>query len=196
MSPNFPGPPVDLADFPVVEFSGPLYRIHLADNDPWFFSSTARGRFNLTSTAGLGTCYLSTTEAGAFVEVFGDSQVIGAGLVSVRAISTATVVDKLRLANVADPKAIGTYGVSLAMSAHLDYGPTQQWATAFYGSGFDGIYYAARHDPSGAVRSVAVFGQAPLDPGRLAWASPEQIPTWLIDQVALTYGIEVLPEIF
>lgn len=195
MSPDFAAPPSDLSGFPGREFTGALFRIHGDGHHPGYFSSTGSGRFDLVSVADVGTCYVASTEAGAFVEVFGDLRVVPASLVDSKRISQASVNEKLRLADVTDPHVIGQYGLGQEMSANLDYAPTQEWAHAFYAGGFDGIWYSSRHDPAGESRSVAIFGHAPVDELRLVWSTPVPIVPRLLDEVAARFGIEVFPTV-
>jgi hypothetical protein len=108
-------------------------------------------------------------------------------------ISRATAPDKLHLANVTDSHVVGQFGFGQEMSANLEYEPTQRWAKAFYANGFDGIWYSARHDPTGMSRSLAVFGRSPSDLDRFSWEPPLLIDEAIAHEVAETFGIEVLP---
>lgn len=192
MSPQFVDPPSELGDFPSLEFVGELWRIHGEEREPSFFNSSGSGRFDLLDVRGRGTCYLSSTPAGAFVEVFGDMLIVPRELVARKRLSRAVAADKLRLANVTDPLVIGRYGLGQEISSNLDYGPTQRWATALHANGFDGIWYSARHDPSGVSRSIAAFGQSPFDADRFTWTTFDLPQDGLLEEVAMTYGIEVL----
>jgi hypothetical protein len=61
------------ADFPAQTLypERVLYRIHKTMYDPVHFASHKEGRFNLTGLPGAGTCSLSASPIGAYVEKFG-----------------------------------------------------------------------------------------------------------------------------
>jgi hypothetical protein len=193
MTPSFVEPPSDLTSFPTLEVDSELWRIHDEANHPDYFGSSGEFRFDLLDVPGKGTCYMSSTPAGAFVEVFGDMRIVPSELLRRKRISRASVRGKLRVANVTDSHVLGQFGLGQEMSANLDYAPTQRWAKAFYTSGFDGIWYSARHDPTGLNRSVAVFGTAPSDLDRFRWELTQPIDEAIVEEVAETFGIEVLP---
>lgn len=47
-----------------------LYRIHLAEHGPWYFSADGRGRFDPTEVHARGSSYRVEAPLGAWVEVF------------------------------------------------------------------------------------------------------------------------------
>ncbi len=63
-------------------------------------------------------------------------------------------------------------------------------------AGFDGIYYAARHDPSFVERSIALFGPAgSTEGGKPFDIINGTIPDDLIDQVAAEFRLHLLPAV-
>ena len=125
MSPSFVEPPEDLASFPAIELVGELWRIHDEAKRPDYFGTSGAFRFDLVGEPGRGTCYLSSTPAGALVEVFGDMRMVPSELLQRKRISRAYAPDKLRVANVTDSHVVGQFGFGQEMSANLDYAPTQ-----------------------------------------------------------------------
>ena len=155
-----------LGGFPAYEVhpDRELYRIHRSAHGPLFFATTsapgAGGRFDLPATTGRGTCYLSTSPLGAAVEVLGRFAVIAETMVRERSLTTMSPTIPLRLADLTQRRVLGEYGIAGDVSAGRDHRPSQQWAHRLAEAGFDGIYYAARHDPQFTERSVALFGTA------------------------------------
>jgi hypothetical protein len=196
-----PEDPADLADFPSVEkdrLPGLLFRIHRVENDPAFFSDDEHGRFNPlpNSPAGFGTCYLSISAVGAYVETFGRIGTVSQRQVDQRAVSAASVSSDLRLADMTAPTILGDWGLTADVGCGPDYGPTQRWAERLYQANFHGIWYRARHDLGGGedMRSVALFGGPGLRPDELEFAFPGQrIPEDLISYCRRQFGIVVLP---
>lgn len=135
-----------------------LYRVHRAANDPLYFSSSRLGRFDLAGIAGVGTCYLSASPIGAYVETLGRLGTITIGDVGERRLSEFTLARSLRVGNLTDRTIVGTYGITGDLSVGIDYTPGQELARRLYDLGFDGIYYTVRHDPAFVERAVAVFG--------------------------------------
>lgn len=80
-----------------------LFRMHQGDLGPWWFSSDGHGRFDLRPPQ--GTCYLSLSPLGAFVEVFRDFTFVDAADVAARAVSRLQVPRDVVLANCTSSRA-------------------------------------------------------------------------------------------
>ena len=192
MSPRgLPAPPDDLPELPTTKLGKkPLWRIHPADVDPWFFDLGPDGRFNLAES---GTCYLAEEPIGAFVEKFGR-------LLRPGGVIPEPLVDAQRLSSLRPPKAsvvdltdatvLGLIGLTAEIHSTSDHDLTQGWALALQEAGYGGIRYKARHDPRGELVSIAVFGSGKA-PRSVAKAA--SIPVDLIHEASATFAITVLP---
>ena len=165
-----------------------LARIHRRELNPWWFSSDGSGRFDLQP--GRGTCYLAEKPLGAFVEAFRDPRIVHASTVADRALATLGPRARLRLADCTVPDA-RRFGITLEIGASDDYELCQAWAEAFAAEGFRGIRYRRRHDPSGSLIEIALFGAA----GEGDWAveASGPIPDDLIREAEERFGIIVVP---
>jgi hypothetical protein len=183
-------PPADLRGFPesALSVGRTLYRIHLAANAPWWFSSDGLGRFNLDPPN--GTCYLTFSPVGAFVEVFGHIGRVGQGSVDARRLATLHLPTAVRLADCTSPRAAG-FGATAAIHSSDDYDLTRRWAERWHNAGFGGVKYFCGYDPSQQEVAVAVFGDAGLG----SWSAdpPEPISRSLLDSVEVKFGIRVWP---
>jgi hypothetical protein len=188
---GLPAPPDDLSALPTVTLgTKPLWRIHPAEVDPWFFDVGPDGRFNLAES---GTCYLAEEPIGAFVEKFGrllrPGGVIPEPLVNSQRLSRLRP-PKARLVDLTDPKVLGLAGLTAEIHSTTDYDLTQSWALSLHEAGYRGIRYKARHDPRGQLSSIALFGSG--KPPRSA-ARTTTIPVDLIHEASSTFAIAVLP---
>lgn len=165
-----------------------LYRIHRAEHAPWWFKGDRLGRFNLDPPR--GTCCLSFTAAGTFVEVFGHIGRVAQSDIDARRLATLKLPGEMRLADCTSARAAG-FGATAAIHRSDDYNLTHRWAGSWHNAGFDGVKYFCGYDPSQHETAVAIFGDA----GLAAWpADPSAvIPESLLDEVEATYGIKVLP---
>lgn len=189
-----PSPPEDLGGFPETRLGPPvsLWRVH-RHAEPWFFASAGEGRFDLAAPR--GTCYASDDPLGAFIEHFGHLIAPGRAipLASLRArfLSYLTIEGRLRLADLMAREVLGRYGVTAEIAPVGDYQRTRQWGESLADAGFEGIRYPARHDPSGSLRSVALFGAAGANP--LGSAATERLPASLIVEAIREFDITVAP---
>lgn len=188
---GLPAPPDELPELPSTKLGAePLWRIHTADVAPWFFDIGPDGRFNLAES---GTCYLAEEPIGAFVEKFGrllrPDGVIPEPLVDVQRLSRLRP-PKAEVVDLTDPTVLGLVGLTAEIHSTTDYNLTQGWALAFQEAGYAGIRYKARHDPSGRLVSIALFGSE--KPPRRA-AKTTAIPIELIHEASSTFAITVLP---
>lgn len=169
-----------------------LYKIHKTIHDPRFFCDCGEHRFDLISESDPGTCYLALSPPGAFVEVFGRFKVLAQRLIDERSLSELTLTRALRLADVTHKSVIGRFGIAGDLSTGTDYREPQQWALRWSQAGFDGVFYAARHDPTFTERSVAVFGN--METGaKLFDVDTDPIPEELVEEVCRNFGFTVLP---
>ena len=184
-------PSGDLRGFPrrTLAAGSSLWRIHRADRDPWWFSGSGDGRFDLPAPA--GTCYLATRPAGAFVEVFRDFLVVPAEEVACRRLSRLRLAHPVLMADLTAARA-RRFGVTAELHATGEYAATQAWAAALAAAGLAGLLYLLRHDPSAASRGVALFGPREIS-GLGAMEPPAPIGNRLLDEVQARFGIRVLP---
>ena len=176
---SIPPPPrgVELLDFPVHVFSSaddtPMYRITRPQDaegrsrNVLYFGSSGTGRFDLLRTGepeSAGTCYLGTTPIACFVEKFGDIRVIPPVQVASNVLATVRALRTLRLADMCDGRVLGRFGLTAEVWTSGTYLRPQEWARALHQAGLDGILYGTRHDPSGQLRAVAVFGATFREP--------------------------------
>jgi hypothetical protein len=193
---------VNLEGFPLytVHPDRELYRIHRATHGPLYFSAAAGpdegGRFGLPAQSGWGTCYFSASVMGACVETFGRFRVVPAELVDARRLTVAVPVVSLRLADLTDRRVLGRFGIAGEVSTGSDYVAARRWSYLLGDAGFDGIYYAARHDPQFTERSVAVFGQRgdrTADERKRFECTTAPLPSDALIDLADHFGITVLP---
>ncbi len=192
----------DLATFPVhqVQADQPLCRIHRSCHGALWYATTPDpgdgGRFDLPKQEGIGTCYLAVTDVAKFPEKFGRFSVITEENVDEHELSRLTPTTSLRLADLTDKTVLGEFGITGDIWAGTDYSPSQALAERLREAGFEGVYYATRHDPQLTERSLAVFGSAgaPESHGterfRIDTAS---IPEELVRRVEDEFHLQVLP---
>lgn len=170
-----------------------LYRIHRAHNDPLYFAHGGTGRFDLISADDEpGTCYCALSAVGAFLETFARVRFVSTRMAEQRSLSTLSLTRPLTLANMTDPRVIGLFGIEGDVSAGADYTEPQKWAVRLFDAGFDGIFYATRHDPSFTERSVAIFGDRELGE-KLFEVTTAPISSGLIEEACEAHGFTVLP---
>ena len=140
-----------------------LHRIFRADrSSPWWFSSIpgdsdAGGRFDLPEPE--GACYLSTSPAGAALEVFQD---FGRGVLP---MSEMRIRQRAEL--VAPPSSptaaqltsarARSLGVTPALWSSPDRRLTQRWARALRQAGWMAIWHGTAHDPTAQTRAITLF---------------------------------------
>ena len=135
---------------------------------PWWFghlpahpeAAAAAGRFDLPEP--LGACYLAGTPIAAVLEAFQD---LGPALlpdVELRLRRRAEVVAPPTAPAAADLSATRAraFGITAALWAGGDRGPTQQWALALVRAGWRALHHGIQHDPAGRLRAVTLFDQA------------------------------------
>jgi hypothetical protein len=115
---------------------------------------------------------------------------VQASTVADRALATLRAPARLRLADCTVEEA-RRFGITLEIGASDDYELCQRWAEELAGEGFAGIRYRLRHDPSGSLLGIALFGTA----GEAGWAveASGPIPDDLIREAEERFGIIVVP---
>lgn len=171
-------PFTDLAAFPATscDTGTTLWRITAANHgtDPWWFSNSGDGRFDLHRHSDRGTCYLAESLIGCLLEtIWRDASPTGdpdiyppiapSELAALVAVEVA-VPAALRCADVtgtSDAQLHTAFGITDAIGNCDNYLRPQQWAQAWDESGFDGVAYRLAHG-TGLV-GWALFG--PRGPG-------------------------------
>lgn len=163
-----------------------LYRIWRRDlpgggtrTSPWWFASaavetSAGGRFDLP--APMGTCYFGTRSETALLEAL---QMRLTNLprdeLEIRRIARINApADAPDAAMLTARSAAGELGITAELWAGRDRILSQRWAAAIRRDGWWALYAGASHDPSGRLRSVALFDHAGSHPpshvGRWLWS--------------------------
>lgn len=145
-----------------LEVTDVVARVHSADLDAGWYSSSMQGRFDLAAPR--GTCYAADTIAAAFRESLG---VVAVGGHVPRADAEARAVTLLtgirdRFAAVSDPGA-AAFGITSELTSMTPYATPQAWAQEFDEVGFGGVRYASRFTP-GPATAWAIFGPTGAHP--------------------------------
>jgi RES domain-containing protein len=172
----------------------PVYRLHRAAREAWWFSADGSGRFDPVGTDG-GACYAAYEPLGAWIEVFRKTTLIAEAEVTARILTELRTGRDLRLADLLSRRALG-FGVTASLGADEDYGASREFAAAAFAAGFDGVRYRARHDPALRLTSVALFGSPGVPAASDASWPPGvsvPIPDELLADAARRFGYRVLP---
>lgn len=191
-----PDDPAELADFPARQAAAdyPYARIHHDRHEAEWFCDKGDCRFDLPLGSGSGTCYLAGHPLGAFVEKFGRLRMIPRSLVDQHSLATMRLASPVRVADLTDRRILGRWHLSAELWAGDDYPGSQLWAHRLHQAGFAGVWYSAAHDVRGELHSLALFGKAGYEPDTLLLYSDDPVPQALIDDAAMAFGLEVLPE--
>ena len=186
------GPPPaseELVGFPVwhVHAGTVLCRVTTSGFGPWWFSSDARGRFDLPPPR--GTCYLADDEVAALLEVLGPVTVVSPRWAARLSMWHLGLPHQCSAADTTVREARG-FGVTAELASMTPYAVPQQWASAFAGAGHEGVRYRVRHDPAGS-RALALFGAA----GERRWprGRRQQVGEQLLRRLAGEAGVRVAP---
>jgi RES domain-containing protein len=186
------GPPPesdDLVGFPVwhVYAGTVLCRVTTSGFGPWWFSSDARGRFDLPPPR--GTCYLADDEVAALLEVLGPVTVVSPRWAARLSMWHLGLPQQCSAADTTVRAARG-FGVTAELASMTPYAVPQQWASAFAAAGHEGVRYRVRHDPAGS-RALALFGAA----GERRWprGRRQQVGEQLLRRLAGEAGVRVAP---
>ena len=184
-----PPQPDELADFPVwhVHAGTVLCRVTTSGFGPWWFSSSAHGRFDLDPPR--GTCYLADDEVGAMLEVLGPVVVVSPAWAGRLSMWHLGLPQQCSAADTTVRAARG-FGVTAELASMTPYDLPQRWAAAFAAAGHQGVRYRVRHDPGGS-RALALFGAA----GERRWprGRRQQVGSALLGRVAAEAGVRVAP---
>ena len=196
-------PPRDiraLHRFPSVDSSGMiLHRIHRADSEAAYFGNRGLYRFDPPRHMrdAYGTCYLATSPVGAFLETLGGIRPLPEHLINERVISELVPQDHVTIADLTAEQIVGDFGIFGDLSASEDYHLSQEWGSALWQAGFNGVFYYASHDPAFRQRSIALFGPPGVHPDLLRYlkddGQPEPISSSLLSEMRRSFGIEVIP---
>lgn len=187
---------IDVARLPtrLLRAGTELYRVHLASNQPWFFSS-GPGRFDPVMTPGSGACYWTENELGAWVEAFRTRMLVPDTEIAIRALSVATLSTDVVVCDLTVRRALAA-GVTAAVATSDDYRVPQTLADALQAR-HAGVRWRVRHDLRQRLIGIAWFGPAGVaDAVALADLPPTitgDIPEWLVARACRTFGYEVLP---
>ncbi|WP_459650207.1 RES family NAD+ phosphorylase [Kitasatospora sp. Ki12] len=149
-----------------------------------------------------GTCYLSESEEGAYLEVFGrfkgmavtDEDLAARRLAVIRIARETQAYDMTAAANFNDP--------DLTESVRHETGPpypnSQQFASTLYAANWGGIWWISVKDPPAQWHNLAAFSEHPSDeyaPGddpnakMLEVESDSEVPLYLGYEAHDKYGI-------
>lgn len=179
-------PPSDLSHFPArtLRRGAELFRICVARDpmtgaprEPWWFATVGPhvgGRFDLSAPH--GTCYLSDSRAGAWLETFRSTAVVERRDVDSRRLLVARRSgEPVRLADL-DAAAARRFGVTAELGAGSDYALPRAWAAAVHSAGWTGLSAACRHDPSQTAHTVGLFGRAGARTRLAGWRTQRLSP--------------------
>ena len=200
MSHHPPIDPAELEDFPFVTVTPEhvFFRVHHFKFEPGYFSTRGDGRFDPPrhSRNEYGTCYVATSETGAFLETLGRIRPLPDYIVRDRVLSEVSPEGDMRVADLTNPAVLGRFGIYGDISAGGDYEVPQQWGNALRLAGLAGVLYRARHDPSFEETSLAFFGPPGEQPGKILIPTkddPEPIHEGLLRHMQDRFHIFVVP---
>lgn len=157
-----PMPGSNLSLTPSVEYEkgSEFFRAHSQQHDPWYFSSSMQGRFDLPEPQ--GTCYLATNPGAAVREVLGDrlsqSGRLPQSIAEGRVISRLSLPCSVHSAHISHHDAF-ILGITGELTTMPSYEVPQAWAQALYKAGFGAITYRPRFSPGDSL-ALALFGDA------------------------------------
>jgi hypothetical protein len=150
-----------------------VWRTELPDGgrreDPWWFASADTeaglgGRFDLPEP--MGTCYLATRPEAALLEALQMRLThLPASELRVRRVAVCMAPDDAPdAAMLTARRTAGEWGITAELWAGRDRSLTRRWAQAIRRDGWWAVYSGVSHDPSGRLRSVALFDQQGAHP--------------------------------
>lgn len=134
----------------------------------WFasadFDAIEGGRFDLAPP--MGTCYLATRPEAAVLEALQVSLTnLPRSELTVRRLATLTAPEDAPAAAMLTARRVaGEFGITAELWAGRNRALTRAWAAALRRDGWWAVYGGVSHDPSGRLRSVALFDVAGAHP--------------------------------
>jgi hypothetical protein len=194
-----PDSPRDLRDFPEVPADGPYYKVHFDGTEAASFGNSSLYPFDPPAhrQRDFGTCYMTTSREGAFLETLGGIRPLSQRHVDARVITEMYTPEGLRIA---DPTTDWRYsGISMLEYKWSDtWGAmplAQRWAELLYDAGFNGVQYVAsrRRDwPEYAV--VALWSEPGVDSAVVKSGEDLPIPHSILEEMTTSKIIEILIE--
>lgn len=184
-----------------------VWRLRAADGalrpDPWWFASAPMdpttpvtgGRFDLPDP--MGTCYTATRPPGAVLEALQMhlTSLPRAELALRRRAEILAPNDAPPAAKLTAQTVAGDHGITAALWAGSDRALGQRWAAALRRDGWWAVYGGIAHDPSGRLRSVALFDHSGAHPPTMGGPWSYRTTTLDDDQQLLAslarYGVTV-----
>lgn len=140
----------------------------------------------------LGTCYFAERPEGAFLEVFRNfPAAVPEAEVRSRSLSRIELLEEVALADCTEARA-RLWGLTAEIHSTPHYEETQAWASAFARSGFQGVRYLLRHDPSQSSAGFALFGPADSISGHTGAVQTGPINPDLLAEIERRFGISVM----
>jgi len=172
-------------------------------SNPWWWCPNQDCRFDL-GISRVGTLYLGIGQLAGLIEVLGPE--IAGGSVHEEDLRSRSVfgLDPMlttpyRVANLVDRRAAG-FGVTNELSMMTPYDLPQQWASALFRAGLQGIQYRCRFDPGPIAAGLALFDRSgqnsknwPTSGKRSAWSLRKRLFTEYGVRTIQTPSIRDLP---
>jgi hypothetical protein len=142
----------------------------------------------------MGACYVAERPLGAWVEVFRRRILLAEAEVRGRTLLSTSLGREVGLADLTSRRAL-QFGVTASLGADDDYADAQAFAADAVASGFAGVRYLVRHDPSQRLYGVALFASAGPSSSDTKWPRDGEraIPSELIAEASRLFGYRVLP---
>ncbi|WP_406359052.1 RES family NAD+ phosphorylase [Streptomyces sp. NBC_00658] len=179
-----------------------IYRRELVDGTPgnpvWFCDGLKQVcRFDLTGEP--GTCYVSSSPDGAFIEVF--QRIGGRGVpyteVEKRSLARLSVAGEQKaLVDLNVNANLGIMGIDaqLVHETAEGYPRSREFAQQAFGEGLQGVRWNSLRDLTGSRVNFALFSRVSGEDEDkiLNIEETEPIPDWLASDIAAEFGVTVL----
>jgi hypothetical protein len=168
-----------------------VWRLVRRGNDPWRFSYSGAGRFDLRLPE--GTCYLALRDLTAIVEVMGPEylgQPVPESFFDQRELRQLWLPTGSAIADITDARA-ASFGVTNELACVTPYAIPRAWAGALRQAGFAAVRYPTRFDTKQPAAGVAVFGVAGLR-GDLPSGRARPVDRVRLRRLLTEYGIQVV----
>lgn len=176
----------------VISAGQPLFRVYRSDYHPVWFCSCGGCRFDPSDG---GACYTSTSMLGAFIEKFGRTKLVSDSFVARFSLAVLYSISDITALDLTDSRNLGLRRLTSDIQAGTDYAASQRVSGMVLAEGLSGIRYAARHDLSSELHSVAVLSDKTgvEDDRRLIVDSTMAVPDFLLRQAETRFNISVTP---